>query len=128
MHNCIYCGFENSNLNIIKEHEEDMHGCFRDINPRLPETKERKNHIYVDEVDKVPHLFKKGIQIDVYCYYDDSLQRTVFYTDSLKYGKRVELKINDNGLLCIPNLNELRQVWNEKHDVIGDVYNKRSDD
>ena len=33
-HKCLYCNYTDTDINILKKHEEYLHGCFRDINNR----------------------------------------------------------------------------------------------
>jgi len=42
-YSCHYCGFRDDVLDVIKDHERKIHGCYRDINPRSAKTsKEEK--------------------------------------------------------------------------------------
>ena len=47
-HECYYCGFRSNDLDVIKEHEERIHGCFRNVNPR----KASRNKKSVDNKQK----------------------------------------------------------------------------
>ena len=42
-HKCLYCDWRNTDLEIIKKHEEELHGCFRDKNARRKKSKPKKS-------------------------------------------------------------------------------------
>ena len=42
-HKCNYCYFQSPDIDIIKIHEEEIHGCYRDINPRKVKSKPKSN-------------------------------------------------------------------------------------
>ena len=39
---CLYCTFNSTDVEEVKAHEEYLHGCYRDINPRNPRGKPSK--------------------------------------------------------------------------------------
>ena len=69
IYKCLYCGdfpFTSTDKDKIKRHEEYLHGCFRDINPRGGERSPYKHKDLEWEI-KLPS--EEEIEIDIYGHY-----------------------------------------------------------
>lgn len=41
-YSCLYCGYVSKDLDVIKDHEERIHSCYRDLNPRTPKSSKKE--------------------------------------------------------------------------------------
>jgi len=122
---CLYCGYVSCNLDEVKKHEEYLHGCYRDINPRIPKSKKSSRPILKNSIWFARHLKLHNVdfKIDVlYEIYSDSSYR--MFTDDLKYGPRQEIIFDNNTqMFTIKDIDKLREECyrNLGEDVITDV-------
>lgn len=124
LYNCLYCFFKSPSLDEVKSHEEYLHGCFRDINPRKVRSKKSKPKLK-ESIWFARHLplHNGDFRIDVlYEIYSDGSYK--MYTDDLKYGDHLEIVYDsDKQMFTIKNLAKLRQEYYRKQgeDVITNV-------
>ena len=71
---CLYCGYRNDVLDVVKLHEEKLHGCYRDLYPRKPKSKKSNKPILKESIWFARHLplYKGDFKIDImYEIYSD---------------------------------------------------------
>jgi len=88
---CLYCGFNSTDVNDVKSHEEYLHGCFRDKNPRKLKFRKPKPTLK-DSIIVAKCLPIRGsdFKIDVrYDLYSDGSHR--MFTDDTRYGDNQEI-------------------------------------
>jgi hypothetical protein len=117
---CKYCGnyFTSNSKEEIKRHEEELHGCFRDINPRKP--KATRDRIGFKEPDEKEFIRKSVTGLDMIYRWDEKEWRYRIYIDCLKYkpGEEVEVIENKDGIYEVIGLEEMRREWNNAHNIV----------
>jgi SNF2 family DNA or RNA helicase len=149
---CLYCTYSDTDLDIVKAHEEYLHGCFRDINPRSIKKEPKKTkpfnpeevyrNLTLDDNDTIiegklecVHFDKDGRkiplnrQLDIWYIYDSNQKRYRMYTDETKYGDYKEIVYSKKtGTFTIKGIDTLRREWDKAHgivkeDVVSDMLN-----
>jgi len=119
---CNYCPFTSDNEGELKRHEEYYHGCYRDINPRVPKVKNK--YIGFKKPAKEDNVFFGRVKIkgknrfiDIVYEWDSNQHKYRIFTDELKYGNHIEIIENINGDYEVKNLEKLRRDWNSKYNI-----------
>ncbi len=117
---CKYCDYRSNDIEKVKEHEEKLHNCYRNKNPRKIPIKKQK--IKVDSIwfaRELP-IHNSNFKIDVLyeIWSDGHNYETRMFTDDLKYGSHLEIIFdNKKQMYTIKNLKKLREEWNKKHGI-----------
>ena len=63
--------------------------------------------------------------IDITYEWDENKKLYRMYTDSLKYGNKLEVVFgNDENCFVIKNLDKLKEKWNTDHDISNDPFDQ----
>ena len=115
-HKCHYCDWRHNNIKTIKKHEEKIHGCFRDINPRNPKT--TKNVFLREPAEEDKEYFGRlqiaGMDkfIDITYKWNENTHDYDMFTDELKYGDDIKILWNpETNRFKICDIKRLRRDW-----------------
>jgi len=113
---CHYCGLRHDNEEKIKKHEEKIHGCFRDINPRIPIT---KKNVFLREPSEEDKEYFGRLQIggmdkfiDITYKWNENTHDYDMFTDETKYGDNIKILWNpETNMFKICDIKRLRRDW-----------------